>query len=82
MTAATSPEQPSHRDIIARSGGPAATGRRIEVDPNTVKGWNRLNSIPAAHWQRITDEGLASLEELAAAAASKLTPATPSSEAA
>lgn len=83
MIEATSPDQPSHRDIIARGGGPSATARRIEVDPNTVKGWNRLNSIPAAHWERLADEKLATLEELAAAAARKLSlisTETPSSQ--
>jgi len=59
----------SHKDIIARNGGPAALGRKINVDPNTVKGWGRLNSIPAAHWQAISVSGAATLKELAAAAA-------------
>jgi hypothetical protein len=66
-------EQPSHRAIIARNGGPAALGRLINIDPNTVKAWNRLDSIPAAHWHAIAGADAATLDELAAAAASKTT---------
>lgn len=60
---------PSHRDIILRNGGPTAMGRKINVDPNNVKAWARLDSIPAPHWQAFADSNAATLEELAAAAA-------------
>lgn len=69
MTHLAPPEPLSHREIIARTGGPAALGRLIGVDPNTTKAWNRLDSIPAAHWQTIANEGAATLDELADAAA-------------
>lgn len=62
-------KSPSHTAIIARNGGPAAIGRLIGVDPNTTKAWKRLDSIPAAHWQSLANAGVATLDELAAAAA-------------
>lgn len=65
-------ETPSHRAIIARNNGPAAVGRLIGVDPNTVKAWNRNDSIPAAHWHAVAGAGLATLDELAEAAARRL----------
>lgn len=71
MPKISAPVLPSHRAIIARNGGPAALGRRIDIDPNTVKAWNRLDSIPAAHWQAIAGAEAATLDELAAAAARK-----------
>lgn len=71
MSTPSTSELLSHRAIIARANGPTAVGREINVDPNTVKAWSRLDSIPAPHWQAITDAGLATLEELAAAAAAK-----------
>lgn len=74
-------QAPSHRGIITRNGGPAKLARLIAVDPNTVKAWNRLDSIPAPHWQAITDAGAASLDELALAAARKV-PAEPKAQAA
>jgi hypothetical protein len=72
MANPTSLATPSHRDIIARNNGPAALGRMINVDPNTVKAWNRLDSIPAAHWRAIAEAEAATLDELAAAAAAKV----------
>ncbi len=71
----------SHRDIIDRAGGPAATSKaispieeaasRLPVDANTVKAWKRQNSIPGAYWQAFRDADLATLSELAAAAAAR-----------
>lgn len=66
------PELPSHKAIIARNGGPASLGRKINVDANTVKAWNRINSIPAPHWQALAEAEAASLDELAAAAARRI----------
>lgn len=73
MKRSNAPDAPSHKGIIARNGGPASVGRKINIDPNTVKAWNRLDSIPAAHWQAMSDAGAASLDELAQAAARKAT---------
>jgi hypothetical protein len=73
MTHSPSPSEAlSHRAIIARAGGPAAVGRLIGIDPNTTKGWNRLDSIPAPHWHALAEAGAATLDELAEAAARKL----------
>ncbi|MEW9855905.1 carph-isopro domain-containing protein [Novosphingobium sp. M1R2S20] len=66
------PALPSHKAIIARNGGPASLGRKINVDPNTVKGWNRLDSIPAPHWHALAEANAATLDELAAAAARRI----------
>jgi hypothetical protein len=71
MPQPTSSEVASHQAIIERNGGSAAVGRLIEVDPNTVKAWKRLNSIPAPYWHAIANVGAASLDELAEAAARK-----------
>jgi hypothetical protein len=71
----------SHRDIIDRAGGPAATSRAISlieeaasrpaIDANTVKAWKRADSIPGAYWQAFRDADLATLNELASAAAAR-----------
>lgn len=71
MKQSTASKRPSHKAIIARAGGPAAIGRMIGIEPNTAKAWNRLDSIPAAHWSAIADVGAATLDELAAAAAAR-----------
>ena len=70
MKKRTSPPT-THSDIIVAAGGPSALGRKIGVDPNTTKAWKRLNSIPAPHWKAVADAGIASLEDLASAAAAK-----------
>lgn len=62
---------PTHAEIIARNGGSAKVARTIGEDPNNVKGWKRLDSIPAAHWRKIVEFGLASYLELARAAEAK-----------
>lgn len=55
----------SHAEIIARSGGQTAFGRKIGVSRENVKMWSVQDSIPAAYWKAIVDEGLASYLELA-----------------
>lgn len=72
MTSLSPEALPSHKDIIDRNGGPASLGRKIGVDPNNVKAWKRLGSIPAHHWQAIAEANAASLEELAEAAARRI----------
>ncbi len=61
----------SHLDIIDDAKGPAKLARAIAADPNTAKQWRTNGSIPAPYWEAIADAGLASLEELAAAAAQR-----------
>lgn len=73
----------SHRDIIELGAGPAAVARDISehevrqgracVDANTVKAWKRTDSIPAPYFEAFAAVGLATLEELAAAAAVRRT---------
>jgi hypothetical protein len=62
---------PTHADIITRNGGSAKVARTIGVEPNNVKGWKRLDSIPAPYWRQMVDCGLASYSELARAAEAK-----------
>jgi hypothetical protein len=71
----------SHRDIIDRAGGPAATSKAISpyeidqgrsaVDANTTKAWKRLDSIPAPYFQAFAAVELATLEELSDHAANR-----------
>lgn len=66
----------THEQIITDANGPSAVGRVIGVEPGTVKQWRRLGSIPAPHWKALVEHGLATLEELADAAAARRTTPT------
>ena len=72
----------THSDIIKRAGTPATVLEKIGniVSVHTVTSWRQRNSIPAEHWKTLCEAGLATLEELAAAAAER--PATRSQDAA
>lgn len=63
----------THAEIIGKQI--TAFGRAIGADPNLVNQWRRAangqGSIPAPYWASIADRGLATLEELAEAAASR-----------
>lgn len=84
----------THADIIRDANGPHAVARLlgtvIEADAATLesraRAWNLNKSIPGEYWPLIASLGLATLAELAAAAAArKGIPAndpTPHSEAA
>ena len=61
----------THQQIIDDSQGPSALARVVGAEPNTAKQWKRNDSIPAPYWDAIAKAGLATLEELAAAAASR-----------
>jgi len=61
----------SHSDIITAAGGPARLARGLKVPSNRINQWKRLDSIPPRYWPAIAGRGLASLEELAAAAANR-----------
>lgn len=61
----------THKQIIIDAGGPTSVGGAISVDPNTVKAWRHLNSIPAPYWNAVALANLATLEELAIAAAAR-----------
>lgn len=62
----------THSTIITDAGGPAKVAKVIPAASGTVKQWRRLDSIPAPYWQGFADQGIASLEELAAGAARRL----------
>jgi len=61
----------SHQQIIADAGGPSALARQLDIEPGTVKQWKRLSSIPAPYWAAISDADIATLNELAEAAANR-----------
>lgn len=61
----------SHQQIIKDAGGPTSLAKAISADPNTAKAWGRSNSIPAPYWSAVALANLATLEELAIAAAAR-----------
>lgn len=61
----------THRAIIEDAGGQTVVGRLLGVDGNTVKQWKRSDSIPGPYWREFARHGLATLEELAEAAAER-----------
>ena len=63
----------THTDIIKRAGTPAAILDKIGsvVSVHTVTSWRQRNSIPAEHWKAFCETGLATLDELANAAAER-----------
>ena len=61
----------SHSDIIEAAGGAARLARRLKVPSNRINQWKRLDSIPPRYWPGMAERDLASLEELAAAAAKR-----------
>lgn len=63
----------THSTIIRDAGGPVAVLEvlRLAVSIFTVRSWVHRDSIPGEHWKAFSDAGIASLEELAAAAALK-----------
>lgn len=64
----------SHAKIIEDYGGSAKVAHAIGAEPNTAKPWKRNDSIPSAYWNSIAKAGIATLEELAEAAAEKRPP--------
>lgn len=62
----------SHSQIITDGGGPAAVSLLVGSTPGATKQWRRTDSIPAPYWQAFADRGLATLRELAAAAAARI----------
>ncbi len=73
MVTVSTPDELSHRAIIDRAGGPAKVGHAIGVPPNLTKKWKSADSIPPAYWTDLVDKALATLDELATAAASRRT---------
>jgi len=58
-----------HRDIIRDTGAEAIRSMLGLESINTVRAWARRNSIPAEHWVALARAKVATLEQLAEAAA-------------
>lgn len=62
----------THRDIIRKHGAlklaRSLADRGVKVHGSTPQRWADRNSIPGEYWAAISDMGIATLEELAAAA--------------
>lgn len=61
----------THSEIVAKAGKPEEVALRRGVSVHTVRSWMQRNSIPAEHWKGFADEGHATLEDLAVAAAQR-----------
>lgn len=61
----------THRQIVSEAGATQIASQR-GVSIHTVRAWMRRDSIPSEHWRDLANQGQATLEELAAAAAQKL----------
>jgi hypothetical protein len=61
----------THSDIVAAAGKPEEVALRRGVSVHTVRSWAQRNSIPAEHWAGFAADAVATLEELAIAAAAK-----------
>lgn len=61
----------THACIIKDAGGALQLHNRLGLvrKLNTVRSWLQRDSIPAEYWRPIADQGLATLDELATAAA-------------
>lgn len=60
----------THAEIIRPQDAPALA-QQLGVSVHTVLSWRQRNSIPAEHWKALDAARIASLEELADAAAAK-----------
>ncbi len=59
----------NHSEIVRRGGKPETLAERCGVSVNTVRSWIIRNSIPSEYWLAFTAADLATLDELAEAAA-------------
>lgn len=64
----------NHRDVI-KAAGAQRLSDALRVSIHTVRSWALRDSIPAEHWRELADLSLATLEELADAAAARRTSA-------
>jgi hypothetical protein len=62
----------THAQIVKRGGKDQEVAERIGAKPYQVRDWRLRNSIPSEHWKAFSDSGIATLEELAEAAAQKV----------
>lgn len=74
----------SHAEIVREFGAAALArhlnGRGFEVKSGTPQRWAERNSIPGEYWNALSEDEIASLEELARAADSRRDPALPFEE--
>jgi len=70
----------THREVIRDAGGVTAFARKLSLSPKaaTVQSWWQRDSIPNQYWLLVAQLELASLPELALAAAAKRRPKTAS----
>lgn len=63
----------THRDVIRDAGGVAVVARKLSLAqrPTTVQSWWQRDSIPGEYWLMLAQHELASLPELALAAATR-----------
>lgn len=61
----------THAQIVTAAGKPEEVAIRRGVSVHTVRSWIQRDSIPAEHWAGFADDGAASLEDLALAAAER-----------
>lgn len=59
----------THTQIIMSAGDGPAFAKAIGAPYNRVRQWIPTDSIPAPYWSAVVEAGLATLEELATAAA-------------
>jgi hypothetical protein len=59
----------THSQIIDRAGGYRRVAEVLGESVERVRFWRLRNSVPAASWLSMVNKGIASLEELAVAAA-------------
>ena len=61
----------THQQIIYDGGGYQGVATALTLPKERVRFWERRRAIPPEQWKAVADAGLATLEELAAAAASR-----------
>jgi hypothetical protein len=63
----------THKDVIRDAGGVPVVARKLGLQkrPTTVQSWWQRDSIPGEYWLLIAQLELASLPELALAAATR-----------
>jgi len=59
----------THSEIVKRAGPAEEVARARGVSIHTVRSWIKRDSIPAEHWLGFAAAGVATLDDLAAAAA-------------
>lgn len=64
----------THHQIISEAGGYKSLADKLEQPADRVRFWERRKAIPPEQWKAVSDAGIASLEELATAAAERAKP--------